>query len=926
MAEKSVNIRLSLRDGEVVKRALLSLGDDGQKALQRITNAAKPVSAGLKAVDASVRELKGGISNWAAEAGAGGRVLAAFGPAGLAAAAGVGLFFAAIKGAKKAADDFDAIADSAARLGVSIEGLQALRFAGSQLGVDIGDVDGALQKLGQSLGDVARGGNKEAAAAFERLGFSVTNADGTIKTIEEALPGLADGFANVGDAVTQLSLAQDIFGKGGAKFVTALTGGADALQQQIDKARELGAVVDESLVKKGAAAKDELDALSVVINSQLNSALIDLAPYLVAVAKGLADAAHFAGNLAQSFRDVEDQSTAHIQERIDTLKKALAVEEAISRTEIGKRLGGLPDWMAQRRADIAELEGLLSNRTSDQLADELEKRAQRRVAADAEREFQGQQDAKAKAQKEAEKAAADAQRELNRIMQEGQAVYKQTRTAAETYAETVAHLNELLKAGAINEDTRDRAVQQALETYQSAIEAQQRAADKLTKDIPTLKDAFTDMFDAAGSALEDFAATGKLNFEQLAADFRRMLAHMAVEYLKSALMRSLFPQTQSTILAPVAAIAPSIVGGPQPGLSSAFVPTLAKAIAPTAYTSSAIGPTAAGLIKQFEGYRSNAYWDVNAWRVGYGSDTMTTAAGDVSRVMKGSTTTIADATRDLTRRIAEFQQIVSGQIGPDAWAKLGPNSKASLTSVAYNYGSLPDNVAAAARTGDPTQIANAIRGLGSNPDRRIVEANNAMLDNARQMTQASDVMTENLTAIADGTSKAGREFGGKFTSGLSSLMQAISGSGGGMLNWFGSAFNGSFGGYLGPIGRLHGYYAKGDVFSRPTVFPMAHGWGLMAEAGPEGVLPLRRNRRGDLGVIFTGAGNDNRGGGGVVIHSTVVNNLGVEGTAETRQSQNPDGSYSMQTILNRRIDDRIGRMVPAINETGYGQQKRLKLR
>lgn len=42
--------------------------------------------------------------------------------------------------------------------------------------------------------------------------------------------------------------------------------------------------------------------------------------------------------------------------------------------------------------------------------------------------------------------------------------------------------------------------------------------------------------------------------------------------------------------------------------------------------------------------------------------------------------------------------------------------------------------------------------------------------------------------------------------------------------------------------------ARGDIVSRPTLFPMARGMGLMGEAGPEAVMPLRRGRDGKLGV------------------------------------------------------------------------------
>jgi phage-related minor tail protein len=44
-------------------------------------------------------------------------------------------------------------------------------------------------------------------------------------------------------------------------------------------------------------------------------------------------------------------------------------------------------------------------------------------------------------------------------------------------------------------------------------------------------------------------------------------------------------------------------------------------------------------------------------------------------------------------------------------------------------------------------------------------------------------------------------------------------------------------------------FANGGVVSSPTMFPMSRGrTGLMGEAGPEAVMPLRRAKDGKLGV------------------------------------------------------------------------------
>ena len=47
-------------------------------------------------------------------------------------------------------------------------------------------------------------------------------------------------------------------------------------------------------------------------------------------------------------------------------------------------------------------------------------------------------------------------------------------------------------------------------------------------------------------------------------------------------------------------------------------------------------------------------------------------------------------------------------------------------------------------------------------------------------------------------------------------------------------------------------FAYGGIVNKPTLFPMANGAGLMGEAGPEAIMPLRRGRNGKLGVEASG--------------------------------------------------------------------------
>lgn len=133
------------------------------------------------------------------------------------------------------------------------------------------------------------------------------------------------------------------------------------------------------------------------------------------------------------------------------------------------------------------------------------------------------------------------------------------------------------------------------------------------------------------------------------------------------------------------------------------------------------------LIKGFESYRRDPYYDVNAYRNGYGSDTMTAPDGRVSRVTATSTTTEQDALRDLVRRIGEFQDAIKLRIGETRFNAFSPEQQAALTSIAYNYGSLPERIIKAVKEGSSSEIAAAVRTLkgdngGINSGRREKEA------------------------------------------------------------------------------------------------------------------------------------------------------------------------------------------------------------
>ena len=116
-----------------------------------------------------------------------------------------------------------------------------------------------------------------------------------------------------------------------------------------------------------------------------------------------------------------------------------------------------------------------------------------------------------------------------------------------------------------------------------------------------------------------------------------------------------------------------------------------------------------------EGYAPIGKKDRNAFRAGYGSDTITHEDGSYSDVTEGMEYSREAAERDFARRLTgEFLPRVRHSVGKEVFDSLDANLLAILTSLTYNYGHIRPEVLNALKTGDREDVALAIQGL--NPE------------------------------------------------------------------------------------------------------------------------------------------------------------------------------------------------------------------
>lgn len=438
--------------------------------------------------------------------------------AGAAIGAAMGGVAYAVKGALSSIDN---LGKTAQKIGVPIEELSKLRHAADMSGVSFEGLTTSLRKLGDNIANAATNPAGEAARAFNAMGISIRNADGSLKGPADILPQLADGFERTRDGANKTALALTLMGKSGADMIPMLNAGAAGLNLMKLEAEQLGLVISEKTFKAAEEFNDNLSRMQKV---------------------GTGATTVLAGALAPALKDLSGTMVRLINETSLFEDAGHWLGEALKRTaEYGarlsytiQRLGEDIRWLGEGARALASLDfagavklGEASEARVQQLqeARDLLLSAIRNPAATTALPFRPpppRDDAPA-----IERAAGaarglnDAQKASNDLMEEGKRLREQMRTPQEQLNDSLQEYDHLLEIGAIDAETWGRAVKKAYEDAEGAT----KAAGVTLKDIgKQLETSFGSWID---SAIE---GTFKLKdaLASLAKDMARMFAQKAL--------------------------------------------------------------------------------------------------------------------------------------------------------------------------------------------------------------------------------------------------------------------------------------------------------------------------------------------------------------------------------------------------------------
>lgn len=470
-------------------------------------------------------------------------------------------FTAMVKSAIDTADEFNQLSQ---KVGIATDDLSKLAYAAKLADVDTDSLQSSLVKLSKAAVD-SKDGTGTAAAAFDALGVSVTDANGQLKSTEQLFLETADAFASFADGPEKAAAAVAIFGKAGADLIPLLNGGAAAIKAAGEELETFGGVITPAAAAAADQFKDNLDKLKTASQGLATQLAADLLPELVGISEQfvtMAKEGEAAAKFADGFRVVLRGLTGVaivvsnvFQVAGDTIGAWAAIVASVLRgdfsgaveiaklriqdlkTDLNDVVHAFDGTTVAAKAAAQEIDAFkdpLAALAATKLPDiklglnfdpgafakagDAAKKAAKEIDIFT-RQFEVTQEALANINT----AVAANQEIVNGRLEEARQIFEATRTPAELYAAELEKLNVMLERGDVSLDTYNRRVEQLQaglreigETTEEVTSEMSVFADEAARNM---QDAFADfLFDPFDEGLRGMLRNFALTLQKMAAD------------------------------------------------------------------------------------------------------------------------------------------------------------------------------------------------------------------------------------------------------------------------------------------------------------------------------------------------------------------------------------------------------------------------
>jgi len=280
LKEAQADVAKESADWEAIQREIIATEGD-LKSLEKQQSSFGSVSAQvIAAVGRDMQALGQKIQD------VGQKFMPISAAAGGIAAGMVGLGYSSVT----AADDLNTLSK---QTGLSTDSLQKMKYASDLVDVSVEDITGAVTKM--------KKGMASAPDAFESLGVSVTNADGSMRDAEDVFNDTLKALSEIENGTERDQAAYEIFGKSADQLAGIIDDGGAALKEYGDQAEELGLIMSGDTLDALNEVNDKVDQSKAQISAaagELGATIMEgLLPLVDPIVAGIQKVTEFIQNL-----------------------------------------------------------------------------------------------------------------------------------------------------------------------------------------------------------------------------------------------------------------------------------------------------------------------------------------------------------------------------------------------------------------------------------------------------------------------------------------------------------------------------------------------------------------------------------------------------------------------------------------------------
>ena len=256
------------------------------------------------------------------------------------------------------------------KIGLSRTAFQEWDYILGQSGASVEGLQMGVKTLSNAA-DEARKGTALYAEAFDKLGVSVTDANGNMKDQETLFAEVFSSLADMENQTERTAIANKLLGRSAVELAPTFNTSKEGIEQLRREAHSLGLVYSDELVDAGVVLGDNIDRLKKSFGAWRTKALAPIIGVLVSITDKIFTQKTATSEMA-GVVDIIKTKTAQYQEISETLLSTqnnlsdaernllLARKETLA-FEIQKQLVSLASTYNETKDNVSELEEGVDN-------------------------------------------------------------------------------------------------------------------------------------------------------------------------------------------------------------------------------------------------------------------------------------------------------------------------------------------------------------------------------------------------------------------------------------------------------------------------------------------------------------------------------------------------------------------------------------